>query len=93
VLQYLHEEKGMALEKGIAMAAAEAGQLACLVYMHEQTGLWDRYVTAAAAGAGHLHVLQYAQEKGLPVDEPALTAAREGSHAACVEHSHFLGIL
>jgi hypothetical protein len=92
VLQYLHEGKGIAPEKGIAIEAAEAGQLSCLVYVHERTGLWDKYVTAAAAGAGQLHVLQYAQEKGLPVDGTALLAAREGSHTACVEYLHFLGI-
>lgn len=92
VLQYLHEEKGLFLEKGLAIAAAEAGQLSCLVFVHKRTSQWDRYVTAAAAGGGHLHILQYASEEGLPLDAAALQAAQQGDRAECVEYLLSLGI-
>lgn len=44
--------------------AAKHGQLACLMYFHEQGATWDHRTTKAAALFGHLDCLRYAMENG-----------------------------
>ena len=61
-----------------------AGNLECLMYLHESP--WDKRTTEKAASNGHLDCLKYAHEEGCPWDESTYMNALRHGHSNCLEY-------
>lgn len=68
-------------------AAASAGQVAALAFLHRSGCTWDKRTAEAAAAGGHLDCLAYAHAYGCPWDARALSAiAARAGHSECVRY-------
>jgi hypothetical protein len=86
----------------LTCAAAGAGNLPCLQYLHEKGSPWCpkdteyfeqvergyKTTTFAAAKSGHLNCLQYAHEHGYAWGRSTTFAAAEGGYLACLQYAH-----
>lgn len=70
----------------VISAAAAAGKLAAVQYLHEHARCpWGADTTAAAAEASQLDTLKWLQGAGCPLDTTALQAAAKAGGAAAVD--------
>jgi hypothetical protein len=72
----------------VTAAAAESGDLACLVYAIELGYECDESTCAAAARGGHLTCLTYLHEHDCPWDEETTIDAAHCGHLACLRYAH-----
>ena len=68
-------------------AAAEAGNIDCLIYLHEEGCVWDRETCEAAAFNGQLNCLKYLHEQGCPWDVETCRYAVSNGHLDCLKYA------
>ena len=66
---HLLREKGYELNAEACEAAAAAGDLECLMYLHTEDCPWDERTTTAAATGSQFTCLEYALDFSCPCDE------------------------
>jgi hypothetical protein len=81
-------ERGCPLTVAASTAAAGAGALDMLTYLHEQGCPWDADTCTSAAEKGSLPCLQYAHEHGCAWDVAASWAAAWHSDVSCLQYLH-----
>jgi hypothetical protein len=72
-------------------AAAAAGQLHCVKYLHQIKCQWNSDSTLAAAENGHYETLVYMIENGCPIHNECLSSACGSGSVECVRYLHQKG--
>lgn len=86
-LQYLHD-LGCQVNGEAACAAAAAGNLVCLKWIHEHTDNYVERLPVVAASKGHLRILQYLHAIEFAWSSEVCAAAAEGGHLDCLQYAH-----
>jgi hypothetical protein len=76
-LKHLHLQGRLKHKQLLCAAAAGAGQLVMLRWVHANGCPWDEYKCAYAAGFGHLEMLQWSRANGCPWDSSTSVKATE----------------
>ena len=80
--------KGDLKLRPLLQAAALAGSIDCIVYLHGMGAAWSTEVTAAAAQGGHLDCLRHLHEQGCPWDAETTRMAAIHGHLPCLQYAH-----
>lgn len=74
-------------DSAVASAAARAGHLDCLAWLHTHGWAWSWRTTRAAAKGGHLDCLVYAHENGCSLLARTAWAAAKRGHLDCLVYA------
>jgi hypothetical protein len=88
VLEELVDNRQCALTAEACAAAAGAGHLEALTWLHSRGCPWDSKTCDWAAIGGHLELLRYAHEHGCPWDRWTCYFAAEGGHLEVLRYAH-----
>lgn len=79
-------------DEALLGAAARAGNLRLMKFLHEENFVWQASTCAFASGCGSLECLRYARQNGCPWNAQVYVRAAAFGHLSCMQYAFEQGL-